>query len=306
MTDPFDAAAQAGHQLQADLAAAQQQLAALTAKEQAEAAQLAQDEAELHPTPATVWGSSVWPLPGDKTIGDAMARVDAVLHPQVIRHYVTGIQPPTWPAWTGSHPLVISFKLPPAEVLAGRHDPALAAFFAATPRLTYWSYWHEPEDDAAKGAFTTADYRAAWAHIAAIARSSGKPLKATLILMDWTLKTASRRTWTDYYPGPDVIDVLAWDAYIWTAATTPAQAFDPVIAASKTAGKPWAIAETGVGQVQHPDPTMRAAKLTATAAYLAAAGPVFVTYFDSGNGGAYQWPISSSPAASAAWLAGQT
>jgi hypothetical protein len=249
--------------------------------------------------PAIKWGSSVWPI-GKQTYTQALARVDQMLTPELLRHYCTGA--PSWPN-VGSHSLVISFKLLPAEVLAGKWDTQLATFFAATPRPSYWSYWHEPEDNIAKGQFTAADYRAAWAHIAAIAKASGKPLRSVLILMGWTLKPAARRTWTDYYPGADVIDVLGWDEYVWTATDDPAKTFDLCRTASAAAGKPWRICETGVGSVQHPDPAVRGGKLTALARSLT--GAEFVTYFDSAPDGKYHWQISDDPAAAGAWKAGR-
>jgi hypothetical protein len=206
---------------------------------------------------------------------------------------------------------VISFKLLPSQVLDGSHDAQLAAFFRGTSRLTYWSYWHEPEDDIARGTFTAAAYRDAWAHIAAIARASGKPLRATLVLMGYTLQAASHRTWADYYPGSAVIDVLAWDAYAWSGTDTPERMFGPVQAVSAQAGKPWAIAETGVSSVEVPDPARRQALLTAMSHYLATAqpAPAFVTYFDSDPGSPtnfFGWNISRDPAAAAAWVAGRT
>jgi hypothetical protein len=246
---------------------------------------------------------------GGETKAEAMARDQQQLAPQVIRVYDTGA--PSWPTATGSLPLVLSFKLPPTQVLNGNYDAQLSAFFAATPQLTYWSYWHEPEDDIARGTFTAADYRAAWAHIAGLAKASGKPLRATLILMGYSLKPGSGRTWTDYYPGPDVIDVLGWDTYAWHGNDTGDSVYGPAMDASRLAGKPWAIAETGVGSVQYPNPAERQAKLTEMARYLATAPqrPEFVTYFDSDPDApniAYGWNISQDPAAAAAWKAGQS
>lgn len=297
MTDPFAtlvSAAQSAAQAGADL---QQTTDTLTAR-------ITQLEAQLAALqPKTLWGSSVWPY-GGESFASALTRVQAQLKPQVIRFYSTS--GPSWPTSTGDAPLVLSFKIAPAQVLDGSHDAQLTSFFARTPRPTFWSYWHEPENDG----LNTADYRAAWARIAGLAKASGKPLTATLILMDWSLNPKSGRTWTDYYPGPDVIDVLGWDAYLWGPKSTPDAVFGPVIAASKAAGKPWAVAETGVPSVQVSDPAQRQQMLTATARYLASAdpAPVFVTYFDSDPGAPkirYGWNVSHDPAASAAWVAGQ-
>jgi hypothetical protein len=249
---------------------------------------------------------------GGESYASAWARDEQQLAPDIVRYYIPGTNGPHWPTTTGSMPLAISFRILPAEVLNGSRDAQLEAFFAATPRLTYWTYWHEPEDDIARGEFTASAYRAAWAHIALLARASGKPLRATLILMGYTAQASSHRTWTDYYPGSSVIDVLAWDAYAWTGNETPDSVYGPARAASAEAGKPWAIAETGVSSVKVPDHARRQAMLTAMSHYLATAqpAPTFVTYFDSDPphdaAGFNGWNISHDPAAARAWRAGQS
>jgi len=244
---------------------------------------------------------------GSETLAQAMARVQQQLHPQLLRRYSTGA--PSWPTATGGMPLVVSFKILPREVLSGAYDLQLKAFFGGTPRKTYWSYWHEPENDIEAGRFTAADYRAAWAHVAAIAKASGKPLVPTLILMGYSTKPSSGRTWTDYYPGPGVVDVLAWDCYARVAGDTPADVFATARAASVAAGKPWAVAETGVGSHVLPDHAQRLAALTAMSRWLATSTPkpVFVSYFDSEPDAisrGFGWNITQDPAAAAAWLAG--
>jgi hypothetical protein len=67
-----------------------------------------------------------------------------------------------------------------------------------------------------------------------------------------------------------------------------------VVAASKAAGKPLAIGETGAPLQTGDDGTGRAAYLTAAASYLKAAGAQFVTYYDSTQGGAYTLDDSPS------------
>lgn len=249
----------------------------------------------------------MWAYPGE-TYPQALARVEQQFQPQVLRIYDTGA--PAWPSGsrsTGNTPLIISFKLPPADVIAGKDDALLQQFFAATPRPTYYSYWHEPEDDVEKGHFTADQYRAAWAHIASLARASGKPLRATLILMGWTAMPSSHRNWEDYYPGGDVVDLIAWDSYAWGPNATPDHVFGPAQAATASVGKPWAVAETGVPAVQVPDPGQRQAMLTAMSHYLATQDPQpeFVSYFDSEPDGHWKWNISRDPAAAAAWRAGE-
>jgi len=108
-------------------------------------------------------------------------------------------------------------------------------------------------------------------------------------------------------PGDDVVDVLAWDPYRWTP-TDPADVttmYDLCRAAAASAGKAWAIAETGVDVNTH-TPQQRAAALQGMAKALAAASPapVFVCYFDNVQG-PHRWTVSDDPAAMAAWKAGR-
>jgi hypothetical protein len=245
---------------------------------------------------------------GGESYQQAWDRVQQQLHPQVIRFFNGGTNGPAWPSKTGDAPLVISFKIPPAQVLNGSYDNQLRTFFAQTPQKTYWTYWHEPEDDIERGSFTAAQYRSAWAHIASIAKASGKPLVSTLILMGWTTKPASHRTWTDYYPGSDVIDVVAWDCYATTSDATPESMYASARAASVSAGKPWAIAETAASEHRFPDPQKREAMLTSMSRWLAASNPqpVFVTYFDSDTNGKPNANISKTPPMASAWVRGMS
>src|SRR4051812_5165163 len=105
------------------------------------------------PAGATIeWGSSVMAY-GGENYAQAFTRVGNQLKPETVRFFHRGA--PSWPtAKTGNSPLVISFALPPQEVVNGTHDAKLHAFFAAAPRPTYWTYKHEPEDDMERGAFT--------------------------------------------------------------------------------------------------------------------------------------------------------
>ncbi len=260
------------------------------------------------PDDDVTWGTSVTTV-GGESYQQALSRTERRLDPQVIRYYVPPKRGLAWPEIAGDYPLVISFKLAPKEVLNGSHDRELRTFFAATPRPSYWSYFHEPEDNIARGQFTAAAYRAAFRHIAAIADASRKPLRSTLVLMGYTAKSDSGRTWTDYYPGADVIDVLSWDCYAWTPRDTPADVFGPALRVSEKAGKPWAIAETGVDAKQFPRDADRLARLKAMSRYLTEAStvPEFVTYFDTNpnDGHGHEWNISREPAAAAAWMAGQ-
>lgn len=185
-------------------------------------------------------------------------------------------------------PVVVSFKADPAQVVAGKYDQELRQWFADAPtdRPTFWSYWHEPENNAV----TPAAYRAAWRHIASLAAHAQNPrLRATLILMCWTLDSHSGRTWTDYYAGDDTIDVVAFDCYNVGRRNgvykDPADIIAPVIDAARSVGKPWGIAEFGSTVVNSDGGEQgRAHWLRQFARAVRDNDGRFATYFDSNVG----------------------
>jgi len=186
--------------------------------------------------------------------------------------------------------VVTSFRMLPAQVLSGRYDSQLLHFFRSAPRhhRIFWSYFHEPEPQIAAGAFSAAEYRAAWRHIGDLAGSTcRKNLFPTLILTGWTAFPASGRAVSDYYPGRGYISVMAWDPYNSansrpTAYASPKTILHPVIAASRKMHKPWAVAETG-SALTPSDPTgvKRARWLTHLGAYAINHHAGWVSYFDS-------------------------
>jgi hypothetical protein len=222
-------------------------------------------------------------------------------HMPVVRVYNSGLPQP-WPGNAGANnsDVAVSFKALPRTVLSGADDAALTAFFRGAPtnHTVWWTYFHEPENDIASGSFTAADYRAAWVHIAALARAVHNPrLNATLILMSYTLNPVSHRNFDDYYPGGSVIDTLGWDGYPVprTSPVAPAIFMGPAVAKSRSLGKPFAFAEFGMTSA-----TGRAAWLTSVAAYLRANGAVYGTYFNATVGGNY---VLTDAASQAAWRA---
>lgn len=239
-----------------------------------------------------------WAVPSNTGVPFATAfqsTINTFGSPQVVRVYNPGL-PGSWTGAAGlvNRPVVVSFKALPLTILSGADDAALQSWFDSAPtnQPIWWSYYHEPEDNIAKGEFTASDYRAAWAHIATLADQSNHPnLHATLILMCWTLNPASGRNFADYYPGPSVIDTLGWDCY---NAGYPKGVYDPpasifgrAVNLSHQLGKPFGIAEWGSQMAVGDDGTARGAWITSVAAYLRAEGASWATYFDSNTGGTF-------------------
>ena len=190
-----------------------------------------------------------------------------------------------------------SFKYLPAEVIAGTHDADLTKFFEgiADDHLTYWTYWHEPDDEIYKShTFTATDYRNAWAHIRAIAdgvkaKRSHMKAFATFIIMEYSMRpaNATARPLTGpngMYPGDSVIDVFGVDSYNDQAASggeyDAATQFGKVIDFAQAHGKPWAIGELGSCPVAG-DPSGRAKYLSNAIKYWKTREvPFFTAYFD--------------------------
>ena len=249
------------------------------------------------PTPApgnTVFGSSLGLSSSGGTRDQALAREEARFGSLGTVRLFDNTIPSSWSSLTTmkGKSLVISFRPLPADVMAGKYDAALLAWFKSAPRdqETYWSYVHEPEAEIAKGNYTAAAYRAAWQHIVRLeAQASNTHLHSTLILMGWTVNPASRLNWKDYYPGDGYINVLGWDPYNDAGSVAgpstypdPAAIYGGVVAVSKAAGKPFGIAETGSRLIPS-DPTGagRGAWLTKVGKYLKDNKALFVAYWDS-------------------------
>ena len=249
-----------------------------------------------NPSGGTLFGATVWTGGGmsqAQALADANSRYGKL---DIVRVFYPGL-PAAWPgvAGTSGGPVVVSFKAMPKDILSGSLDGRLGDWFATAPRdrQIIWSYFHEPEDDIARGSFTAVDYRAAWAHLRGLANKASNPqLKSSLVLMGWSLKSASGRNWKDYYPGSSVIDILGWDVY--NLIFSKGQYSDiesiaaPVLAASRAEGKPWGIAELGAKLVPGDDGTRRAAWLRSMGAYSKANGALYVTYFDAPVGGEFR------------------
>jgi len=245
----------------------------------------------------TVFGSNVWQAPGESRPA-ALARVDATYGPIGIARIFSPSLPGPWDeieAELGDLPVVVSFKLDPDQVLSGAADTELRDWFESAPvdRDVYWAYFHEPENDVERGAFTPAQFTEAWSRVARLARSTDNArLHATVILMCYTVNQGSERDWRDYAPSGDLVDVLAWDCYAkGTDADSyadPATLLDPARKAAKALGADWAIGELGARIADGADGQDRANWLNKVGTYATRHRARFVTYFDAPFGGSFQ------------------
>jgi hypothetical protein len=191
-------------------------------------------------------------------------------------------------------------------VIAGKHDAYLANWFATAPkgRDIWWTYWHEPEDDVEDGTFTAQQWRDAYRHIAGLANAASNPrLYNTVILMCWTVNPRSGRAFTDYFPGSDVVEALAWDCYSFPSSTSPyakpEDIYGRALATTRALGLPFGVAETGSLLVSgDPDGTKRAEWLTSVGHWLEDHDAAFACYFDSVVGGEFRL---LDPASQQAW-----
>jgi hypothetical protein len=212
--------------------------------------------------------------------------------------------PAKWPGNAGNvnRTVIVSFKFRPSQILSGSEDSTMLSWFNNAPRDRdiYWVYYHEPEDDIQSGAFTMADYRAAWTRLAGLAKQANNArLHATLVLMQWTLSKNSGRNWLNYYAGSNVIDALGWDVYNLDFKKgagdyeSPNNLIPPIVAASASVGKPWGIAELG-GALLKSDSSgsQRAAWLKNLLTLTAGNHALWTTYFDlDWQNGAYDYRI---------------
>lgn len=252
----------------------------------------------------TLFGSSMSNSGG--SAADSMREIDKAFgRVPVVRQFSSGL-PDSWnsdkmQAMKG-RTISTSFKAKPQQILAGTYDAQLRAWFAAAPAdsIIYWTYYHEPEGEIKDGLFTASDYRAAWRRIAGIADQACKPnMFATLILTGWTANPASKQDYRDYYPGGDVIDVLAFDSYNGvkdpdrTYYASPEEMYGNIVAIAQREGKPFAIPETGSRLLRGDDGTRRAQWLKDIGAYLEQRDSLFVTYFQSDR--TVNWRLDDPP-----------
>ncbi len=238
----------------------------------------------------TLFGETMWMNAGE-TWAQTLSRLEGQYgRIDFTRSFLTGM-PTNWSGLlaAGPRPTNVSFKASPKSVLTGRYDAQLRNWFASAPtdRKIWWTYFHEPEDDIKRGEMSADDYRAAWRRIVAIADAEAPSnLKATLVLMDWTVNPKSGRDWRDYYAGASYIDAFGWDSYN-AGASKPTKYYEPdyiyglAVKVSKAEGKPFGFSEWGSRLVDGDNGSGRAVWMKASARYMDSAGAEFGAYFDA-------------------------
>ncbi|GAB3408967.1 hypothetical protein GCM10027569_22490 [Flindersiella endophytica] len=269
-------------------------------------------ERKVPPPGGTLCGASYLPE-GGQTATDALAAEDRRFGDLGMARIFYGV-PSVWPGRAGkaARTVVVSLKLDPRLVNAGDYDTVLRAWFSEAPRDRdiYWTLHHEPEEDIEKGEFTAAEYRSAWRRLDGFAAAASNPrLRATLILMDWSLDSRSGRHWRDYYPGGDVIDVLAFDVYNHGWKQDPqvyysaAKQLSTIVATAKAIGKPWGLAELGsIKLASDSSGAGRAAWLRDLTSYAIKHKALFVSYFDIDYAEGFDYRLRDQPSISA-WQA---
>jgi hypothetical protein len=257
----------------------------------------------LTATPASAaprFGGTVFERPGE-TYAEAYQRVTRTYggNLDAIRLFFPGAPSP-WKrirAKVRETPVVVSFRMDPRAVASGRYDRSMRRWFASAPtnRPTYWSYWHEPENDGVN----KRAYRRAWRHLDKLADRARNPqLRSTLILMCWTLDRASGRNWRHYYAGPRAIRVLAFDCYNTGRKSnvykSPRAILKKVVRLARRVDKPWGVAEFGSTSIPAAGGHQgRARWLRSYASYVQRRGGEFATYFDSHVG--YDYRLHDRP-----------
>ncbi len=158
----------------------------------------------------------------------------------------------TWAVPPAGTPAIVSFTQDPAAVASGQFDGDITAFVRALdPNTQYWLCLNH-ECDQPTRPYTPAQQVQGFRHFSTVVRAVGMANVAlTPILMSWTL-SQGLDFWRQWYPGPEYVDALGWDAY-WRPLLphTADDIFGPALDVSRGEGKPMLICETSMGAAGH-------------------------------------------------------
>ena len=210
----------------------------------------------------------------------------------------------TLAALSAGKTVVLSWKPDAAglwsNVTAGLWDAKMTtALLALKPYADHviLIFHHEPDNDDSQYG-TSADFIAAFQHVATLARSIAPAIRMAYVATCWNLTNAAA-----FYPGDAYVDIIGCDIYNWGTDTTKSNwkslqdAASAPIAWAKGYGKPVILGEWG-SQAATNDPNGRAAWLTAAAKWLRDpnTGILLACYFDVGPPiAAWEWRFETAP-----------
>jgi hypothetical protein len=192
-----------------------------------------------------------------------------------------------------------------ASIARGDADAVIAKQadgLRSLPGPLFLAFHHEPDDVAAAGYGTPADYVAAWRHYRQVFIDRG----VTNVTWVWITTPSVYRAAgvaDSYYPGDDAVDWIAEDAYNWYGCSagkpavwrTPADLIGPLASWAAPHGKPLMLAEWG--SVEDPAEPGRKAQWLRDGLAATRTWPQLkaMSYFDAV--GTCDWRLTSSAAA---------
>jgi hypothetical protein len=138
------------------------------------------------------------------------------------RVFHSGMLPVRW-TWVNdglsdSRRSQVSFKVPPAALASGTYDATITSWLDSIPHgWTVWlTFWHEPNNELRDGAFTPADFLAAWHRLSRLVRttSASRPDRVVLLVPTFSRYLLDTSGWSDgWVPAPSDVDFISWDVY---------------------------------------------------------------------------------------------
>jgi len=191
----------------------------------------------------------------------------------------------------------------PAAIINGSQDANLRSLFNSMPktRMTYFTMWHEPENDINSGSFTSAQFTQMIAHIWDVKQSTANAshIQVGYIAMDywWRTGTSFQKNGDQMLPPSGKYDFLAVDDY--NTATTSGRTnagtdpqFQNWYSWAKNKGKPLYVTEFG-RKPDPNDPNARAKDLLDSESWLKSHGFGMFLYWN-GSGAQGDWKLYSS------------
>ena len=208
-------------------------------------------------------GTSVHREPGESYEQAWQRRVTSwEAEPEMVRFFYPGLPSGSWPEF-GQAISMVSFKLPLVDgrvdvsgLLDGRYDERLGSWFATMPAdgtPKFVAFWHEPEDDVARGRFTSEQFRSSVEYVRRLAsdyNGTGRNIEVGVVLMGYTANPSSGRSVADYLPSG--VSFVGWDVYPTASELDTQTRFAQAAEATCNAGVgQWFLAETAIHAGEH-------------------------------------------------------